>query len=273
MTEIKTLHLFAPLDNNLIELLTSLRPDEWDLPTVAKKWKVRDIAAHLLDGNIRLISMMRDGYQPPIDTPISSHQDIVEYLNRINAEWVNAMRRVSPELLTDLLRQTGPEYTRLIAELDPQETAIFPVSWAGEHKSKNWFHIAREYTEKWHHQQQIRDATGKESIMTKEFYYPFLDTCMRALPHTYRDVKFPEGVGLKFTITGEGGGDWFLKQEDNWILVDELDCPEAELILDGEIAWKLFTKSWRKKDVLPFMKITGLPQLAEPALGMISVMA
>ncbi|MEJ7682555.1 MAG: hypothetical protein WKG06_32810 [Segetibacter sp.] len=28
--------------------------------------------------------------------------------------------------------------------------------WAGEKKSKNWFHIAREYTEKWHHQMSSR---------------------------------------------------------------------------------------------------------------------
>jgi len=32
------------------------------------------------------------------------------------------------------------------------------VDWAEEMESKNWMAIAREYTEKWLHQQQIRDA-------------------------------------------------------------------------------------------------------------------
>jgi hypothetical protein len=35
------------------------------------------------------------------------------------------------------------------------------VAWAGEAESKNWFHVARDYSEKWHHQQQIREAVSQ----------------------------------------------------------------------------------------------------------------
>ena len=68
------------------------------------------------------------------------------------------------------------------------------VAWAGEKHSINWFHIAREFTEKWHHQQQIRDAVGKPGIMTKEFFYPVMDTFMRGMPHRYRDVQAAENL-------------------------------------------------------------------------------
>ena len=36
--------------------------------------------------------------------------------------------------------------------LDPFGAAMFPVSWAGEEESTNWFDTAREFTERWHHQ-------------------------------------------------------------------------------------------------------------------------
>src|SRR5580704_4531098 len=56
--------LCAPLlrgvDAKLIELLRDLRPDEWDLQTIAPAWKVRDVAAHLLDTVLRKLSMVRD---------------------------------------------------------------------------------------------------------------------------------------------------------------------------------------------------------------------
>jgi uncharacterized damage-inducible protein DinB len=59
---IETVHLFPLLDAKLIELLRSLSPDDWNKPTVARLWTVKDVAAHLLDGNLRMLSRARDGY-------------------------------------------------------------------------------------------------------------------------------------------------------------------------------------------------------------------
>lgn len=42
-------HLLRKVDEQLIDLLNSLAPGEWELQTVAPSWKVRDVAAHLLD--------------------------------------------------------------------------------------------------------------------------------------------------------------------------------------------------------------------------------
>ena len=56
---IETTHLFPVLDQKLIELLKSLSPEDWNKQTVAKLWTVRDIAAHLLDGNLRTLSLSR----------------------------------------------------------------------------------------------------------------------------------------------------------------------------------------------------------------------
>src|SRR3712207_3466502 len=106
MVEVK--HLFAGLDRKPIELLKSLSPEDWAKPTVAKLWQVKDVAAHLLDGNIRVLSIQRDNYfgeQPPA---ISSYQDLLDWLNQLNADCVTASKRISPGVLVLLHETTGP---------------------------------------------------------------------------------------------------------------------------------------------------------------------
>ena len=169
-------HLFQPLDDELLSLLKGLRTEDWNKPTVAGTWRVRDVAAHLLDGNIRALSMQRDRYfgeQPP---EIKGYRDLVNWLNQLNGDWIKAMNRLSPQMLILLHEATGQLTSEYFSSLDPSDEAIFAVDWAGENKSYNWMHVAREYTEKWHHQQQIRDATDKQGIMTEQFYPPFIGT-------------------------------------------------------------------------------------------------
>lgn len=167
---VPTIHLFSPLDQLLIELLHSLTAEEWALQTLAPAWKVKDVAAHLLAGNVRNLSISRDNFYDPSAAHISTYQDVVQYLNLINNDWVKAMQSVSPQMLITLLSITNSLYSDHLAKLDPIEKAIFPVAWAGDEESQNWFHIAREYTEKWHHQQQIRHALGHASpLFSKTF--------------------------------------------------------------------------------------------------------
>ena len=99
---IETLPLFAELDRLLLELLRSLTPADWQRPTLARQWTVQDVAAHLLDGNLRTLSMLRDGHfdEAPQDP---SYPGLVAYLNRLNADWVRAARRLSPVVLVALL--------------------------------------------------------------------------------------------------------------------------------------------------------------------------
>ena len=239
---IDVVHLLPVLDKKLIELLKSLSPDEWQQQTIAKLWKVKDVAAHLLDGNIRILSMLRDNYTGE-QSNIKSYQDLVDFLNGLNADWIKAMKRVSPVMLVLLHESTGKLYCDYYASLDPFGKSGFAVNWAGETESKNWMHIAREYTEKWLHQQQIRDAVNKPGLMTREFYYPFIDIFMLALPHTYREVKAENGTSIKLTITSEIGGSWLLNRIDgNW-KVDKsvFENPTTEISVDPEIAWKLFS--------------------------------
>ncbi len=270
---IPTLHLFQPLDAKLIELLKSLSNEEWNKPTLAKQWTVKDIAAHLLDGNVRFISMLRDNHFGLKPENINSYQDLVNFLNGINADWVNAMKRVSPALLVELLELTGKEYFEGIQKLDPFKPALFSVAWAGEEESQNWFHIAREYTEKWHHQQQIREAVGKQGIMEKQFFFPLIDTFMRALPHTYKDVVAEEGTSLSVIVTGETGGKWsILKSASGWEFTKTPSTISSLVEIAPSDAWQLFTKGLSKEEAEKRMLFSGDQKLGRKVLDMISIM-
>ena|SRR6218665_2666751 len=161
---IDVVDLLPVLDSKLFDFLKSFTAEEWKKQTIAKRWNVKDIAAHLLDGNIRILSILRDNHfgEQPV---IHSNQDLIDFLNRLNADWVKAMKRLSPQMLIFLLELTSRPFCEYLKSLNPFDKAVFAVDWAGEAESKNWMEIAREYTEKWLHQQQIRDAVGKPGLM------------------------------------------------------------------------------------------------------------
>ena len=272
--------LFRELHGHLLELLRSLSPEDWHRPTVCSAWCVKDIASHLLDGDLRRLSIQRDGYIPP-DAPsgFESHEALVAYLTRLNADWTAATRRISPRNLIRLLEVTGEEVADLFESADPFGPATFPVGWAGEAESSMWFDIAREYTERWHHQRQIALAVGRATpIDSRRLYHPVLDTFLRALPFTYRGVEAPEGATVAVTVEGEAGGDWFVaKVGEGWAMLDEVpDCPTARVVIDQADAWRLFTKRTDRATArarFPAIRIEGDAGLGGRVLEMVSIMA
>jgi uncharacterized protein (TIGR03083 family) len=271
---ILTAHLFPKLDGMLVELLRSLAPEDWEKQTVSPKWKVKDVAAHLLDTSLRGVSIGRDGYVA--ESPrITSAADLAAFINRLNSEGVNAYRRLSPLVLTRLVEVAAKSLAEFHASRDPYAFAPHGVSWAGEEKSANWFDTAREFTERWHHQQQIRLAVNKRGIMTRELYYPVLDCFLRALPFTYRNVAAEPGTYVQIVISGECGGSWYLyRAEESWQLLQEPSGEKvSETIIPQEIAWRIFTKGIDRDSALSQAKISGDTKLGQHILGMISIVA
>ena len=147
------------------------------------------------------------------------------------------------------------------------------MSWAGEDTSLNWFDIAREYTERWHHQQQIRLATIRPGIMTRELYYPVLDCFMRALPFTYRDRSGDAGTHLRFNVSGDCGGSWYLYRDgDRWV---QVDMPEgrqvSETTIPQDIAWRMFTKGIDRQTATAQVTIAGDRDLGSHIMSLIAI--
>jgi len=269
---ILTAHLLPNIDRLLIELLRSLEPHEWEEQTIAPQWKVKDVAAHLLDTQLRKLSMVRDGYvhEAPV---IRSPAELVALIDRLNQQGVHVYRRLSPRVLICMMEEASHQSAEFHRSLDPFAPAAFAVSWAGENTSPNWFDTARELTERWHHQQQIRLAVNHPGIMTREFYHPVLDCFMRALPFTYRDVAANPGTLLQFDISGDCGGTWFLSRNDrSWQLVpDPREGAASRVIIPQEIAWRVFTKGMGRTLAAAQVQVEGDRELGLHILGMTAI--
>lgn len=267
--------LFAELDDLLLSFLSTLSEADWHKQTIAGKWRIKDVAAHLLDGNIRTISASMHKYSGDPPENIAGYADLVQYLNGLNASWVEAMKRVSPQFLLELLRLTGPIYTRYITALDPALPAQHSVAWAGEERSLNCFHVAREYTEKWIHQQQIRDAMGDSTLLAEKYFVPLIDTFFLALPHHFRTLHPEKSVTVKITIKAEYPLVRFLFFADGrWIVSGEPKSEPTTIIeIPQAASWKLFSKSIPPQEAQKSVTISGEKEYGVHLLSLVSVMA
>lgn len=257
-----------------MEVLRALSPEDWSIKTIAGNWTVKDVTTHLLDGSLRVISLYRDDWEQQ-PGKITDYRTLVDYLNQLNAEWVLATRRLSPALLMEWLEASNEPYVRCLEQLDLLAPSRYSVAWAGEPVSTNAFHIAREYTERWHHQQQIREAVGMQGILSRQFYGVVLQTFLQGLPHAFRDAAARPGTRVVIRITGEAGGEWSLEMLDaGWILKETaVSDAEATFTIQADFAWKVFTKAISPEHARAQVKIEGQETLALHALKMVSVMA
>jgi uncharacterized protein (TIGR03083 family) len=266
-------HLLRTVDEKLLELLASLRPEEWALQTVAPDWKVRDVAAHLLDTVLRKLSMVRDNWfveQPATGYP----EDLAALVNRLNREGVTVYRRLSPPVLISLLSRACRDSADFHEALDPFAPAAFAVSWAGQERSLNWFDTARELTERWHHQQQIRLATGRPGLMVPELYHPVLDCFMRGLPFCYRNLDRALGTMVRAEISGECGGVWQIRKEvAGWALVKPTDQCDSRVIVPQGIAWLVFTKAIPPDRAELQIRIEGDRELGNQVLALTAIVS
>jgi uncharacterized protein (TIGR03083 family) len=262
------------VDTELIHLLRSLAPGEWEVQTIAPLWKVRDVAAHLLDTALRKLSLARDSWFVE-SVEIGSARDLADLVNRLNREGVAVYRRLSPPVLIDAMKLACEQSAAFHESLDPFAPARFPVSWAGEETSQNWFDTARELTERWHHQQQIRFALDRPGIMIPELYHPVLDTFARGLPHLYQEINAPAGAAVVLHVSGECGGEWFLRKgSGRWDLVKKLDRGIASRVtIPQELAWRVFTKGIDRNAALRLIGIEGDRHLGEKVLDLTAVVA
>jgi hypothetical protein len=260
MELVLTTDLFLPLQAELVTLLRGLRPPDWSLPTVAGSWRVKDVVTHILDGDLRRISLHRDGHAlAPGDSGPPDYSELLTFLNGLNGSWVGATERLSPRVLTDLLEWSGPQVADFFASLPPHGEALFPVAWAGEDVSENWMDISRDYTEKWHHQAQIRDAVGAAPLASRRWLHPVLALSMFALPHAFRRTEAPEGAALVISIDGEAGGLWSLVREAGRWSVRAGAEPDhsAAVRMDADTAWRLFFNALKPQERESRIEATG----------------
>ena len=264
--------LFPELLDELLSMLGSLSAEEWQKPTVCPGWCVQDVALHLLGVEVGNLSRRRDGHA--VAASITNWSELVTWLNDFNEAWVQAARRMSPQLLIDLLQVTGLQMYTFFRDLDPYALGG-AVEWAGSEPAPVWLDLAREYTERWCHQQQIRDAVGQPGLTQPRYLAPVLATFMRALPQTFRATPAAEGTVVTLTIRGVSGGQWSVRQEaGTWQLYEGAsDRCDAEVLVDEGMAWRLCTRGLSQGQVRGQVMLRGDQVLASKLCEIVSIIA
>jgi uncharacterized protein (TIGR03083 family) len=264
--------LFPEILEGLLALLSDLGPDDWSQPTVCWGWSAKDVALHLLGIEIGNLSYRRDGFDYGV--PVEGWEALVGSVNNSNQSWVEAARRISPELLIDLLRHIGSQTGTYFQSLDPFALGG-GVSWVGPGPVPVWLDLAREYTERWHHQQHIRDAVGKPGFKQPRYLAPVLATFAWAMPHAFLSTGAGESTCVTLTVSGEAGGRWSVVWEGgNWQLYSGApDRPAAEVVMDEDTAWRLFTRGVSQDQEARQITIQGDRSLGLRLLEMVAIIA
>lgn len=267
-------HLFRDLYRELVELLRGLNQEEWEQPTSAGTWRVRDIVAHLLDGDLRRLSIARDDHRPPLTRPITTYAELVTFLNDLNAAWLRAADRLSSSVLVDLVEHVGSQASAFLGSVDPMGRAPIAVAWAGQAQSPNWLDVGREYTERWHHQDQIREAVRAPALLDEKWLRPVLEISVWALPRAYEDVSGDEGDAVEIRTTGTVSETWSLVQENaGWTLYSGAPpAPKSRITLDGEIAARLLLHRTAEDSVGDRILFEGEERMLRPFLHARAVM-
>ncbi len=267
MQPILVADLFAPLNEELVRLLRGLTPPEWNARAVGT-WTVKDVAGHLLDTTLKRLSAQRDRYS----APLAITHGLATIINEMNSQWVSAARRISPKILVEMLDRYGSEMAEYMTTLDSNANAEWAVSWAGEESSPNWFDTARELTEKWHHQQQIRDAVGRPPLYEVRYFKPVMDTFLRGLPHAYRNTSAAEGSRIEFDVRDVTSAS-LVRDSGKWHLDGSSVSPTTTVHMNGDTAWRLFTKGLGRDEARRRSEVSGDSALAEPLFSMVAIVA
>ena len=233
MAPVFLVDLFPGLHAELMDLLRGLAPADWSRPTACALWSVKDIAAHLLDSGVRRLSFGRDRSEAAPDTPLSDYSHLVAYLNRLNAEWITAARRLSPQVLIDLLDFTGG-----------QVHAIREAVGAPGLVARRWL-----------------QPTLDIFVRALPFAYREVEAPAGS------SVRFEIGgeAGGVWTLV-HGSPGWTL-------FVGSGADPDAAVSLDQETAWKLFSKGLDQNAARRRIQIAGDRRLGQPVLAALAIMA
>jgi hypothetical protein len=218
----------------LVAFLGGLAPEEWVAPTAARGWTIKDLALHLLDDDLTWLSVQRDGDDSGL-VDMSDRSRLVELLAGKNQRFLDGGQSLSRRVVIDMLDWSGDQVDGYHAACDLRGEGW--ASWASNDPVPFWFNLAQEFTERWVHQQQMREAVDRVENHT-EHLPELLRTFVWALPH---QLPVPDDAGMVITVTIDQLANWTLTPTPGkgWSLTHgPAEHPTAALRFSPDAAWR-----------------------------------
>lgn len=249
----------------LMASLHRLRPDDWDRRTPCPGWRVRDLVSHLWSTDLHVLSRLRDGEgageDPQGRTP--TRDEVTVAVNQHNERWVAATGGLSPRVLVDRLQESGPQVTTVFRIGDPGTPAEV-VAWVGTRRQPLWFCGARELTERFVHQQQLRAAVGQLPFDDPDVLAAVVDTFSHAFPAALAAVAAPEGTSVGVVVEDATlSRRWtFTRSAGGWIGRDGIAADAAAYLrTDPEAFWRLLAGGLSRTEQVQRVDLAGTPTL------------
>ena len=251
----------------LLAILDALGPDDWRRETPCPAWTVHDLVLHLLGDDFGVLSILRDRHEPPL--PSDSETSLAHAIDELNDSWVRAAGgRLSPRMLRGLLTWAGEETHHFFAAMPYDAPTPMGVSWAGIPPSPHVLEVARQYTERWLHQQQLREAVGRGPLTDPILTRVLLQSLAHCLPVAYDDTPAADGASVRLELTDFPTLAITLRRSDGgWRLVAARGVPDPDCTIaaPGEPLWRAWTTNGSPADLRAAATVGGrAPELAEP---------
>jgi uncharacterized protein (TIGR03084 family) len=182
-------------EHESLDAIVSDRPDaDWEVPTPAPGWTVRDQIAHLwyFDGTAVLAATDPDAFTRTTEALLAAGPDAA----------LEAGRRLTPGELLAAWRKGRAELLEVLAGLDPSAR----IPWYGPAMAARSFATAR-LMETWAHGQDVVDALGVTRTPTDRLRH-VAHIGVRARPFCYavRGRPVPDG-DIHVALDPPGGGE------------------------------------------------------------------
>jgi len=246
----------------LVSLLRTLSPAEWDRRTAVPGRTVKDLGLLVLGDDLGWLSRERDGERSGQLDPTVAYRDSAEALGQKNQRLADALGGLSTRLLCDLLVWSGDETDAYYAEVDLR--AEGSVSWASDDSVPMWFDLAQDLTERWRHQHQMREALSCVGDFEASYVPAVLRTFVWALPHQYR-VWAPNGTTVDVDLAA--GGVWHLTATlaGRWGLAEgPSTSPAARATFSASVAWRWLSGAAYDRDEV---SVAGQQHLIGPLMA------
>jgi uncharacterized protein (TIGR03083 family) len=257
--------LFAIERTRLLDVFRRCEDADWQRPTPCPEWTVLELGCHLVGDDLSTLARHRDGHHAPPPPPGGDEAEFIQWLDNLQAQWVRAARRLSPQLVIDLLRWSGPQIVDFFAVQD-REALTGHVSWAGPDAVPVWLDQVRELSEYWIHRQQLLEALGQPSDLRPDLLAPVLDALRWAYPFRLRQVPATSGDTVSIVISGPVSVEWYLVSTgEQWEFRTEPGRAIASLSMTTDQAWRLLTNNLTP-DRAVAMEMTGDEQVLDVLL-------
>lgn len=240
-----TLELFQKLNAKLIELIIGLSWVQWNKDTARKNWKVKDIAIQILDDS-------RHNF-PPLTEGFESNSVQINNSEDFSADNLIAELQFRQEQLNSYVKDN----TIIEDQLNASRSAGSQLD------------IFKFYAQTWLYQQQIRQSLGASLLLGSNFYHPFLAYCFHFLPSHFKDFHSPVGTLISIEVVGDSRGLWSLIRRDHcWELSVYQEHPDAQVYIDQNIAWILFSGGIDIYEAAQYWQVIGNQELGRHVLSL-----